>query len=121
MLALAAGDKLLCLMLIMMSRVISYWRRDMPILGKIELVCLSPKCGHAYMYASIHIHHVICKFISKCIPYNHIRILHFHAFRHLHCYISFRYARCMRRMWCGTKLEDGVWGTIPKVEGLNKC
>jgi hypothetical protein len=81
----------------------------MQLLGQIWLICLSLECGYVCMYARIH---VIMSYAShsKCTPYYHVRLSHFHAFIHLHYRISFRYVRCMRSTWCGTKPEDGVGG-----------
>jgi hypothetical protein len=81
----------------------------MQLLGQIWLICLSLECGYVCMYARIH---VIMSYAShsKCTPYYHVRLSHFHAFIHLHYRISFRYVRCMRSTWCGTKSEDGVGG-----------
>ena len=52
-------------------------------------------------------------------------MLPFFAFMHLHCCISSRYARCTTH-GCeardnGVKLEDGVGGPIPKMEGPQEC
>jgi hypothetical protein len=81
----------------------------MQLIGQKGLICLSPECGYVCMYARIHI---ILSYAShsKCTPYHHVRLSHFHAFIHPHCRISFRYARCMRSTWCGTEPEDGVGG-----------
>jgi hypothetical protein len=81
----------------------------MHILGQIGLIRLSPECGYVCMYARIHII-MSCASHSKCTLYHHVRLSHFHAFIHLHCRISFRYARCMRSTWCGTEPEDGIGG-----------
>ena len=47
------------------------------------------------------------------------------AFMHLHCCISSRYTRCIMRgreaRDNGVKLEDGVGGPIPKMEGPLEC
>jgi hypothetical protein len=85
----------------------------MHILGQIGLIYLSPECGYICMYAHIH---VIMSYAShsKCTPSHHVRILHFHAFIHPHCHISFRYARSMRSTWCGTEPEDGVVGPFQR-------
>jgi hypothetical protein len=44
-------------------------------------------------------------------------ILSFIMFIHMHRHISFRYARCTTWMArCGAEPEDGVGGSIPKME-----